>query len=136
MLASSLLLFLVAVASICATLPAVGASSSIVVSANVPSATRLNRLNCAPGSAGRTDFGVVQPGSSAVTSLSCDIEFGSSNATSSLRIRQADEHGRAMWTYGIGQLDGTFDGAAAGNGVVPIDALSSGKNRNTSPSRT
>ncbi|MCB0877409.1 MAG: hypothetical protein KDC46_00305 [Thermoleophilia bacterium] len=94
-----------------------GASSSTVVGATVPSATNISVAGCPPQVANRTDFGLVTPGSSSITSLDCSIVFGSSNDTASLLVSQPDGWGQAMWAVGNGGLDNSF-GAA---GVATVD---------------
>jgi len=79
------------------------ASSSTVITANVPSATSLTNTCTAPSARA---FGVVQPGSSATTATGagvCRFDFSSSNDTSMLRIGQDDGAGVAM-----GQASGTW----------------------------
>jgi photosystem II stability/assembly factor-like uncharacterized protein len=79
-----------------------GATTSTVVTVTVPSASWIDTTGCAPNVPGRTSFGSVLPGSSAVTTLDCDVEFGSSNDTASLHTWQTDGNGTAMtratWT--------------------------------------
>lgn len=95
-----LLALLVAVVASCVaavTTPhATGASSGTVVGATIPSATSLTTTACQALVPGRTDFGVVQPGTSAVTTLDCEVVFGSSNDTATLRAFQLDGTGYAM----------------------------------------
>ena len=67
-----------------------------MVTATIPSATSLDGAGCAPGLAGVTEFGTVQPTTSAVTSDDCVLVWGSSNATSMLRTFQSDAVGSAM----------------------------------------
>jgi uncharacterized delta-60 repeat protein len=81
------------------------ASSSTVVTATVPSATNLTATLCAAGLAGRTELGVVQPGSSAVTTTDCAITFGSSNDDASLRMYQSDRAGTSMHRGSTGSVD-------------------------------
>lgn len=73
-----------------------GASSSVVVTMDVPSATTLATTGCQPHTAGVTDFGVVQPGATARSSADCVVSFGSSNDGASLRLAQSDGVGTAM----------------------------------------
>ena len=82
-----------------------GASSGTVVSATIPSATSVGAAGCAPATAGVTEFGTVQPGTTAVTSSDCVVTWGSSNASSMLRAFQAD---------GIGTSMGAATGSVAG----------------------
>jgi len=84
------------------------ASSSVVVSATVPSATNLDTSGCAPNVAGRTHFGALLPGAAAVTTLDCSIQFGSSNDTARLRARQTDRLGTTMYQPTRGVLDPGF----------------------------
>lgn len=94
-----------------------GASSSTVVGATVPSATELDLAACATGTSA-TSFGIVTPGSSALTPGNCVVSFGSSNDTSSLRLAQADGEGSAMWRLPDGALDTTFQGDGIGDAVA------------------
>lgn len=73
-----------------------GANSTTVVTATVPSATSIAATGCASGAAGVTSFGTVLPGISVATSADCVVSFGSSNDTSTLRLRQTDGYGDAM----------------------------------------
>jgi uncharacterized delta-60 repeat protein len=85
-----------------------GATSGTVVGATVPSATRLIPTNCASGMAGRTELGSLLPGANAIGMTGCAIEFGSSNDTGKLRLRQADGHGAAMYRPALGTLETSF----------------------------
>lgn len=87
----------------------VAASSSTVVGATVPSATAIDASGCAPGVSGRTDLGIVLPGSLASSSSDCTVTYGSSNDSVMLRMFQTDDSGSAFWRPGD-QLDTTFDG--------------------------
>jgi photosystem II stability/assembly factor-like uncharacterized protein len=73
-----------------------GASGGSVVSATVPSATAIDVAACLPGVLGSTHFGVVLPGTTAVTGSDCSVAFGSSNDTAQLRVMQEDGSGTAM----------------------------------------
>ena len=75
---------------------ATGATSNVVVSMAVPSATSLVTTGCPPTTPGITDFGTVVPGSVVKTGTDCSVSFGSSNDSSSLRMAQADGHGAPM----------------------------------------
>src|SRR5688500_16318353 len=77
---------------------ATGASGSVVVSANIGSSTTVDPAACQSNTAGVTGFGTVLPGTNAVTGTDCTVRFGSSNDTASLRLRQADARGVAMWS--------------------------------------
>ncbi|MCW2926595.1 MAG: hypothetical protein JWM86_563 [Thermoleophilia bacterium] len=73
-----------------------GASSSVVVSLDVPSATSMTN-QCTQQAA--WNLGTVQPGTPATTSNGadvCRIRFSSTNNTSALRMYQADREGTAM----------------------------------------
>ncbi|MCW2920132.1 MAG: hypothetical protein JWL76_6 [Thermoleophilia bacterium] len=72
------------------------AVSGTVVTANIPSATTLVTTGCPPLDATRTSLGVVTPGSFAITPSDCDVLFGSSNDTATLRAYQPDNRGMAM----------------------------------------
>lgn len=83
--------------------PGSAASSGTVVSATIPEATTLAidpvgtpAGNCMSAVAGRTDLGTVLPDAKAVTTLDCDVTFGSSNSTAMLRVFQTDLGGQAM----------------------------------------
>lgn len=94
------------------------ASSSTVVTLDVPSATSIDATSCAPATPG-TDVGIVQPGTGAVTGADCSVTFGSSNDTAHLRAYQRDGGGRAMAPWPSGTvaawwpLNGTGDDLAA-----------------------
>lgn len=81
------------------------ATNSTVVGATVPSATNLDASLCAAGMAGRTEFGVVLAGASAVTTDDCRIVFGSSNDDATLRMYQSDLVGVAMSRDTVGDVD-------------------------------
>ncbi len=85
-----------------------GASSSTVVTATVPSATTIDTAACATGAMGVTDLGVVLPASNSVSTGDCTIAFGSSNDTSMLRAFQQDGTGVAMRALDAAALDTTF----------------------------
>lgn len=106
--------------------PATGATSAVVVDMTVPSATNITTTGCDPDSPGSTALGTVLPGSIGLSSADCDIVFGSSNDTASLRVGQSDVRGVAMFQRSSGVADGTFDGDASmpgypGNGSVTSD---------------
>ncbi|MBC7461965.1 MAG: hypothetical protein H7287_11435 [Thermoleophilia bacterium] len=106
--------------------PGESASASIVVSATIVSATSLDSSGCATGVAGRTSFGSLQPGSSTVSSIDCDVAFGSTNNAAQLQVSQGDGAGAAMWMPTTGSLDATFDGpSGTGNGkvIIPVTAF-------------
>ena len=65
-----------------------------MITAEVPSATNLAVSSCAPGTSA-TDFGVVQPSATALTS-SCSVTFGSSNDSATLKLFQGDLYGSAL----------------------------------------
>jgi uncharacterized delta-60 repeat protein len=101
-----------------------GASSSTVVTMQVPSATSLNVLGC-PTNGPATAFGVVQPGTTAVTGAPCTVTWGSSNDTSMLRLFQEDRRGNAMYRLSDGTFDNGFntDGVADGVNVINPTAI-------------
>jgi uncharacterized delta-60 repeat protein len=82
------------------------ASSSVVVTLDVASATYLGAGGCANGTPGVTDFGTLQPGTKFVSG-DCNLVFGSSNDTSSLQVAQGDGIGLAMWQPTRGVVDTT-----------------------------
>jgi uncharacterized delta-60 repeat protein len=92
-----------------------GASSSVTVSLNVASVATLDASQCQAGSAGRTDFGTVLPGTTAVTPLDCQVAFGSTNDTSQLRVWQTDGLGTGMWLPAWGSIDTAVGG---GDGFI------------------
>lgn len=77
-----------------------GASAGSVVGANVLSATSLSVANCAPNTPA-TSFGLVLVSTSNVTSTPCEVTFGSSNDTSTLRVAQRDGFDTAMISTGV-----------------------------------
>ncbi len=92
------------------------ASSSTVVTADIPSATNLTITGCAPGTAS-TSIGVVQPGTVGRSSAACTLQFGSSNDTSMLRLYQQDHLGAGMFQM----TDGTFDTGFGTGGWGAVD---------------
>jgi uncharacterized delta-60 repeat protein len=110
-----------------ASAPAQGATSSTVVGATVPSATSIDAAGCATGVAGKTDFGAITAGSTNLTTIDCDVAFGSSNDTAQLRMRQSDGLGGGMWMPTRGTLDVDFDGpsgTANGAFLEPLMGIS------------
>ena len=83
------------------------ATSSTVITAEVPSATSISVTACSANTAGEgTDLGVVLPGSSSISTADCAVTYGSSNDTARLRIGQVDRYGVGMFAYG-GSVDAT-----------------------------
>jgi photosystem II stability/assembly factor-like uncharacterized protein len=84
------------------------ASSNVVVTTDIASATVVDASGCAPDQPGITAFGTVQPGTTVLTSTDCDVSFGSTNDTASLRLAQADgtatamSHPTTIWTRAVG----------------------------------
>ncbi|MCW2929011.1 MAG: hypothetical protein JWM86_2979 [Thermoleophilia bacterium] len=72
------------------------ATSNLVVTLNVASATNVTTAGCATGTPGVTTFGAVQPGTPATTPADCVVGWGSSNDSSMLRMAQTDQEGWAM----------------------------------------
>lgn len=103
-------------AALAGTAPA--ATSSVVVTADIPSAIALDPSACdgGVGSDGVLSFGTVLPNTPARTT-DCVVGFASSNDTSQLRAYQADGTGTAMWAYGSGGLDTAWGGAGS---VAPV----------------
>lgn len=85
---------------------------------DVPSATTLSATGCMPDTPDRTSFGVVQPGSGIVTGLDCDVSFGSSNDSSTLRAYQSDGRGSAMSTPPTSM---TGSGSSSGFRTMSVD---------------
>jgi uncharacterized delta-60 repeat protein len=94
------------------------ASTGTAVTMQVPSATSINAIGCATG-VGATTFGAVQPGTPAVTSTTCDVQFGSSNDSSMLRVSQSDAVGAAMYRL----TDGAADTGFSGDGISPTAGI-------------
>jgi hypothetical protein len=91
-----------------AALPAVSATSTTVVTVDVPSATSIVNQCVAPPA---RQLGLVAPGTNATTATGtdvCRIEFSSSNDSSTLRIGQADATGSAMTGAPMTAAQGTF----------------------------
>lgn len=84
-------------------------SSSVVVSATVPSATSIVSACSAAGAS----LGTVLPGTSAVTSADCLLTFGSSNDSSRLLVHQSDGTTAAFAGSPTGTLDPAFAGGTA-----------------------
>lgn len=98
-------------------LHAAAATSTIVVSMEVQSATTLVQ-GCVAGGTG-ADLGQVLPGSSAVTTADCSIQFGSSNNTSMIQIWQQDRGGRAMFAQPRGDMVSSFGTSGIATWDVP-----------------
>jgi uncharacterized delta-60 repeat protein len=106
-----MLAFACVLACVVASAPMSGAASQGVnVSFTVTSATNIDPALCSTATAGRTDFGTIQPGSKYVTTADCRVVFGSSNDTAGLRVYQSDREGDAMWG---GEEPGALDTAFA-----------------------
>jgi len=88
---------------------AASSTANTTVTVTVLSATNLDATGCATGTANVTDFGIVFPGSSSVTSLDCNLIWGSSNDSAMLRTYQQDQYGKALWSYSNGTPDNSFD---------------------------
>lgn len=95
------------------------ATGASVVGATVLAATEVDVSGCVAGGAG-TAFGGVPVGTSTRTATTCDVSFRSTNTTASLRMRQADGAGAAMWRATNGELDPGF-----GTGGTIVHDLSS-----------
>lgn len=124
------MLFAMVVAMAAATVPAPAATSGTAVGATIPSATSLSTTLCPTMTAAVTSFGSVSGGSSYVTASDCELQFGSSNDTSMLRMYQGDLDGDAMIsgptsaTLGYWPLNGTRDDlSVTGN---PVSAFPAG----------
>lgn len=108
--------------------PARTASSSTVITADVPSATSIsNQCTAEPA----RSLGVVQPGSAATTATGagvCRVDFSSSNDTSTLRIGQADASATAMAGAPVMSEQGTShaDGFAIAAGSANVAYLGGG----------
>jgi photosystem II stability/assembly factor-like uncharacterized protein len=72
------------------------ASNNVVVSMTVPSATTLDASTCPSYDPARTSFGTLLPGAAAVTTADCNVLFGSTNDTATLRTYQSDATSSAM----------------------------------------
>lgn len=97
-----------------ATMPgADAASSSVTVTATVPTATTLDMTGCASGTTGSTAFGVLQPGTAVASMADCSVSWGSSNGTAALHLYQSDGAGLAMHAM-LDSLDPAYGG---GDGI-------------------
>jgi photosystem II stability/assembly factor-like uncharacterized protein len=74
------------------------ATAPTVVAAYVTSATTLDTTGCPALDPARTSFGSVLPGTPAVTTADCDVLFGSSNDTATLRTYRPSIRPTAMST--------------------------------------
>ncbi|MCW2921315.1 MAG: repeat protein [Thermoleophilia bacterium] len=102
--------------------PGGAATSSVVVDATIPTVTDVTATGCLPGVAGRTDFGVVIPGSSAVTTSDCRLVLGTNAPSSQLLVTQSDGLLAPMFQPARGPLDALFDpGGAEGAGKARTD---------------
>jgi hypothetical protein len=72
------------------------ATANTLVSANVPSETHMSTAACPNNLPGTTDLGSLLPGSSAVSTGDCGIDFGSTNDSSMLQLYQDDGGGQTM----------------------------------------
>ncbi|MCW2928248.1 MAG: Cadherin-like beta sandwich protein, partial [Thermoleophilia bacterium] len=109
-----------------------GASGSIVVAADVPSATSIDVTGCRSATPGVTSLGMVLPGSSVTSTIDCSVAFSSSNDRSMLRGWQADAAGSTMTRtqstqsiasryetfHGVTMVDPTHGWAVGQNGIV------------------
>lgn len=91
-----------------------------MVGANVLSASTLVTSGCPPADGTRTSFGAVSPGFQDSMSADCDVLFGSSNDTSTLRAYQPDNRGTAMSTTAT-----TMTNAGSGNRMLDVDMATS-----------
>lgn len=117
-----LLVALLACAIACAlaaTATAPAASTGVVIAANIPSATTINASACATG-APSVSFGVVLPGTPAVTSADCTVSFASSNDSATLLLSQQDASGNALATIATPTLDTSGFGAGTGKVTAPV----------------
>ncbi len=104
--------------------PGGAATSATIVDVTIPTVTDVVATGCLPGVAGRTDFGLVTPGSSVVTTSDCRLVLGTNGATSQLLITQTDGLLAPMFMPARGPLDVTFDpGGAEGAGMAVSDLL-------------
>ncbi|MBC7460565.1 MAG: hypothetical protein H7287_04320, partial [Thermoleophilia bacterium] len=109
------------VAALVAMLPAVstGAGASILIQANIVSATSLTNGCTSPIG---FQFGTVQPGSNlttATTAGACRFTFGSTNDSASLRIGQRDGSGTAMGRSATSWI-GTQDASITSNDAIAL----------------
>lgn len=109
-------LALVIAAALASSAPA--ATSTTTIGATVPSSTSLDLAGCAPGTPA-TSLGSIAPGTGVVGSATCDVEFGSTNDTSMLRISQTDARGAAMFRL----TDGSVDLGFSGDGIASTGTL-------------
>ncbi|MCW2924870.1 MAG: hypothetical protein JWM98_2274 [Thermoleophilia bacterium] len=96
-------------AAMAATAP--GATSSVVVTMTVPSASSIAVGQCLTGDPTRTSLGSLLPGGTAITTGDCTITFGSSNDTAMLQVSEQDGTGGSMSRLPHAALDtNTGDG--------------------------
>lgn len=88
---------------------AIGATSPVIVTATVPSATNISSSGCPSWTSNTTSFGTVLPGTSMVTSSDCTLTFGSSDDTAMLKVSQSDSAGNAFYRHTEGELDTAWD---------------------------
>lgn len=84
------------------------ASSSVVVTSEVPTATELSVTACNSDVFNVTSFGTVIPGEPARTTGGCAVTFSSSNHTAYLQLGQSDGMDAAMHQMSTGAIDPTF----------------------------
>ncbi|MCW2920131.1 MAG: hypothetical protein JWL76_5 [Thermoleophilia bacterium] len=89
-------LVLLCAAIIGATMPGNAATSGSVVGVNVLGATTLDATLCASGDPTRTTLTGLVSGVSMVTSADCDVAFGSSNTTATLRTYMPSPRASAL----------------------------------------
>jgi uncharacterized delta-60 repeat protein len=108
------------VAALLASVPAHAATSTTVVGVSIPSATSLALTGCGTGSDHFIDLGLVLPGSTSLSPVAgCQLTWGSSNDTATLRLWQADGAGSTMYRPALGSFDSAFDGnSGSSNGKV------------------
>jgi uncharacterized delta-60 repeat protein len=90
----------------------------LVVAPRASATTNLSTAGCTDPAA--TSLTSPAGGGNAVTAQDCGITFGSTDATSMLRISQADGAGAAMFGPGTGSFDGTF--GTAGRATLDLTA--------------
>jgi uncharacterized delta-60 repeat protein len=118
----------VAVAIFAATAPqsSTAASAGSTVGATVLSSTSVDPAGCLGGTPNATSFGTVPVLTSIVTSNDCAVQFGSSNNTATLRIRQNDQRGVAMSQPSNGSPDTSFGPLNDGKAVIDTPGLGGG----------
>lgn len=99
-----------------ASAPTEAATDTVVVSATVPTYSKLT--SCTSNAA--LQFGTLLPGSQRVTAAPYTVGFETNASSASLLLYQADNLGSAMYRMTDGRLDQSWDGSVSGNGQFTV----------------